>query len=85
LYLSKGIDDIEHGKEWGLMESEKWVKENYHKPSDNYEPDKWNFEGMIEDVKVYFEVGYNLSIIKDFPDWKPGSPFKSVRDRMMQK
>jgi Zn-dependent M28 family amino/carboxypeptidase len=85
LYLSHGIDDVEHGKEWGLKESEKWVKENYHKPSDNYEPDKWNFEGMVEDVRVYFEVGYNLSIIKDFPEWKSGSPFKSVRDKMMQK
>jgi Zn-dependent M28 family amino/carboxypeptidase len=85
LYLSKGIDDVEHGKEWGLAESEKWVKENYHKPTDNYEPDKWNFDGMVEDVRIYFEVGYDLSIIKEFPDWNPGSPFKAVRDKMMQK
>jgi Zn-dependent M28 family amino/carboxypeptidase len=85
LYLSKGIDDVGHGKEWGLTESEKWVKENYHKPGDNYDPAKWNFEGMIEDVKIYFEVGYNLSVIKDFPNWETGSPFKSVRDKMMQK
>jgi len=84
LYLSKGIDDVEHGKEWGLRESENWLRENYHKPTDNYEPDKWNFDGMIEDVKVYFEVGYNLSMTKDFPEWKPGSPFKSVRDNIMQ-
>ena len=62
LYLSKGIDDVEHGKKWGLSESEKWIMANYHKPSDNYEPDKWKFDGMIEDIKVYFEIGYNLSI-----------------------
>ena len=62
LYLSKGIDDVEHGKKWGLGESEKWIMANYHKPSDNYEPDKWKFDGMIEDIKVYFEIGYNLSI-----------------------
>jgi Zn-dependent M28 family amino/carboxypeptidase len=85
LYLSKGIDDIEHGKEWGLAESEKWVKENYHKPTDNYEADKWNFDGMVEDVKIYFEVGYNLSTTKIFPVWNPDSPFKSFRDKMMQK
>jgi Zn-dependent M28 family amino/carboxypeptidase len=85
LYLSKGIDDVEHGKEWALTETENWINENYHKPSDNFEPGKWNFDGMIEDVKVYFEVGYNLSITKDFPDWKPGSPFKAARDKMMQK
>lgn len=85
LYLSKGVDDIEHGKEWALAESEKWVMANYHKPSDNYEPDKWNFDGMMEDLKVYFEVGYDLSITGEFPEWNAGSPFKPVRDRMMQK
>lgn len=85
LYLSKGIDDVEHGEKWALAESEKWVMANYHKPTDNYEPDKWNFNGMIEDIKVYFEVGYNLSIIREFPDWNAGSPFKSIRDQMMNK
>lgn len=85
LYLSKGMDDTEHGKEWALAESEKWVTANYHKPTDNYEPEKWKFDGMIEDIKVYFEVGYDLSITREFPEWNAGSPFKSARDRMMQK
>ncbi|MCJ7821317.1 MAG: M28 family peptidase, partial [Bacteroidales bacterium] len=84
LYLSKGIDDIEHGKEWSLAETEKWIMANYHKPTDNYEPDKWKFDGMIEDIKVYFEVGYNLSITSEFPEWNAGSPFKPVRDKMME-
>jgi Zn-dependent M28 family amino/carboxypeptidase len=85
LYLSKGVDDVEHGKEWAMAQSEKWTMENYHKPSDNYEPDKWNFDGMIEDIKVCFETGYDLSISDEFPDWRPGSPFKQLRDKMMMK
>lgn len=84
LYLSKGIDDVEHGKEWGLAETEKWIMENYHKPSDNYEPDIWKFDGMIDDIRVFFEVGYNLSITEEFPEWRPGSPFKPLRDKMMK-
>ncbi len=84
LYLSKGVDNVEHGKEWGLAQDEKWIMENYHKPSDNYEPDKWNFDGMIDDIKIYFETGYELSILDKFPDWSPGFPFKSLRDEMMK-
>ncbi len=84
LYLSEGIDNIEHGKEWGLAQSEKWIMEKYHKPSDNYEPDNWNFEGMINDIKVYFEIGYDLSISKGFPEWNSMFPFKSLRDSMMK-
>ncbi|MGE5419913.1 MAG: M28 family metallopeptidase, partial [Chloroflexota bacterium] len=83
LYLSKGVDNIEHGKEWALAESEKWISGNYHKPSDNYEPDKWDFKGMTDDIKVIFEVGYDLSMNDDFPEWKAGFPFRPLRDEMM--
>jgi Zn-dependent M28 family amino/carboxypeptidase len=76
LDLTDGVDNIEHGKEWALAQSEKWTLENYHKPSDNYEPDKWDFDGMLEDIKIYFEVGYDLSISMEFPKWNPSSPFK---------
>lgn len=85
LYLSKGFDNIEHGKEWGLAEAERWNMTNYHKPADNYEPGIWRFDGMIEDIRTYFEVGYNLSVTKDFPEWNPGSPFKVIREEMMRK
>ncbi len=85
LDLSEGVDNVEHGKEWGLARQEKWISENYHKPSDNYEPDKWDFDGLVEDVKVYFETGYDLSVTDAFPEWSPGFPFKSLRDKMMKK
>lgn len=85
LYLARGVDNVEHGKEWGLEASRKWLMANYHKPSDNYEPDVWKFDGMLEDVKVYFEVGYNISMAEKFPEWTEGSPFKAARDQMMNK
>jgi Zn-dependent M28 family amino/carboxypeptidase len=84
LDLSEGVDNVEHGKEWGLAAHEKWINENYHKPSDNYEPDKWDFAGLTEDVKVYFETGYDLSMSKEFPEWSADFPFKSLRDKMMR-
>lgn len=84
LYLSKGVDNAEHGKEWGLQVSEKWIQDNYHKPSDNYEPENWDFKGMIDDIRIYFEIGYELSISNEFPEWNAGFPFKSLRDEMMK-
>lgn len=84
LYLSEGIDNIKHGKEWASQVSEKWIQDNYHKPSDNYEPEKWDFQGMIDDIKVYFEIGHELSESSEFPGWNAGFPFKPLRDEMMQ-
>lgn len=83
LYLVSGVDNIEHGKDWGIEMNKKWTKGNYHMPSDNYEPDKWDFSGMPEDINVYFEIGYDLSMSDKFPQWKPQSPFRTIRDKMI--
>ena len=84
LYLSDGSDDVEHGREWAQKVKDKWIMENYHKPSDNYEPEKWNFDGLTDDIRIFFETGYDLSISNDFPNWNPGSPYKALRDSMMR-
>lgn len=84
LYLSKGIDNIEHGREWALAESEKWIQEKYHKPLDNYEPELWDFDGMTDDIKVYFEIGHNLSNSEEFPEWNNRFAFRELREEMMR-
>lgn len=84
IYIAKGVDHIEKGKEWALEQREKWTRENYHKPSDNYEPDVWNFEGMVDDVRLFFRTGYLLAMDDRFPNWHDGTEFKAKRDKMMK-
>jgi Zn-dependent M28 family amino/carboxypeptidase len=84
LDLSGGIDDYEVGKELGRQERDQWTMQHYHKPSDEYDPAKWDFEGMVSDIKVYFQVGYDLSMTDQFPDWVDGNPYKPLRDKMME-
>ncbi len=84
LYPSSGIDDVERGIEWGKAESDRYIAEHYHKPSDNYNPDEWRFDGMIDDIRVFFETGYLLSMTEEFPAWKPGSPYRHLREEMMK-
>lgn len=83
--MSFGVDNIEHGKQWSLDNMGKWISENYHKPSDNYEPNIWKFDGMVEDLTVYFELGYKLSTTDKYPNWRDGVFYKSKRDEMMKK
>ncbi|MDP4222669.1 MAG: M28 family metallopeptidase [Bacteroidota bacterium] len=84
LNLSGGVENIEHGREWALAQKNAWTMQHYHKPSDNYDPDHWDFPGMIADIRIYFEVGYDLSVSTEFPDWNPGIPHKALRDKMME-
>ena len=83
LYTSTGIDHVEHGEEWTLAKKEKYTTENYHKPSDEFDPN-WDLSGAIEDLRLLFRVGYKLSMESTFPNWKEGTEFKAKRDADME-
>ena len=83
LYTSTGIDHVEHGEEWTLAKKEKYTAENYHKPSDEFDPN-WDLSGAIDDLRLLFRVGYKLSMESTFPNWKEGTEFKAKRDADME-
>jgi Zn-dependent M28 family amino/carboxypeptidase len=83
LYTSAGIDHVEHGEEWTRSKRDKYIKENYHKPSDEYNA-SWDISGGIKDLQLLFKVGYRLSMESTFPDWNEGTEFKAKRDADMK-
>ncbi len=83
LSAGSGIQHLEKGEEWGRAQKEKYVRERYHKPSDEYDPN-WDLSGMLDDLHMYFMTGYRLSMEDTFPNWKEGSEFKRKRDNDMQ-
>jgi Zn-dependent M28 family amino/carboxypeptidase len=83
LYTSSGNDQVEHGEDWTLAKKEKYTAENYHKPSDEFDP-SWDLSGAIEDLRLLFRVGYKLSMESTFPNWKEGTEFKAKRDADME-
>ncbi len=83
LYTNTGIDHIEKGKEYGKQLQDEYVARYYHKPSDEYDTTRWNLEGAVEDLKLLFNTGKRLAFENTWPQWKPGSEFKAIRDRYM--
>ena len=79
LFARGNTDSREFGKEWAAEMEKDYIMNRYHRPSDNYEPDKWNFEGIAEDAALAFSVGYRLANTYIYPDWKAGSEFERVR------
>jgi Zn-dependent M28 family amino/carboxypeptidase len=73
------VESREHGKEWAAKMEKDYLDNKYHRPADNYEPDKWDLNGIIEDARLQFYVGYRLVTSDYFPDWKRGSEFRSIR------
>lgn len=81
LYGKGAIDSEAHGKAWGEAQNKKYTSEHYHKPSDEYKDD-FDAEGVKLDTQVLFDIGYTLANEKDFPQWKEGSEFKAIREKM---
>jgi len=79
VYPSGGTDSIANGKEWTLARKERYTAENYHKPSDEFDPN-WDLSGAIDDLHLLFKVGYRLAMESAFPNWKEGTPYKAKRD-----
>ena len=84
LYTETGDNHIGKGLAYGKAEKEEYTKNRYHAPADNFEPAKWDFSGMVEDLRLLFEVGYKISNETTFPKWKEGSEFKAIRDKSMK-
>ena len=81
LYTSNGIDVI--GKEPGFGEKRdaEYTEKHYHRPSDEFDAATWTFEGGIDDLKLFFQVGKRLAFEEKMAQWKEGSEFKAIREK----
>ena len=85
MFARGNTDSREHGKEWAAEQEKDYINNRYHRPADNYEPDKWNLEGVREDAILMFQAGYILSNTTWFPGWRPESEFGRIRERDISK
>lgn len=83
LFARGNNDHIEKGKEYMSKKEKEWLSNHYHKPFDEYE-DWWNLDGVADDAKLLFRVGWKLANQDTFPQWKEGSEFKAKREKDMK-
>ena len=57
-------------------------RSDYHKPSDEVKPD-WDLSGAVEDAHFLLDVGYRVAQGDKYPEWKPGTEFKALRDKSL--
>jgi len=80
-FSGSGVDNVQHGKAYGMKQADEYIKTRYHSPQDNFDPTTWDMEGMVEDVRLLFDMGYQMSLETRFPVWKAGSEFKKIREK----
>ncbi len=72
-HMTKGVEFIEEK----IIEFE---TNAYHRPADEVTPD-WEYGGIYQDVSLFYEMGLQLANSDQWPKWKEGSEFKSIREK----
>ncbi|MFT3678254.1 MAG: M28 family metallopeptidase [Chitinophagaceae bacterium] len=81
LYTESGTQVIGKDENYGKKKGEEYTEKNYHRPSDEYDPNTWVLDGAIEDLKLFFQVGLRAANTTTWPQWKEGSEFKAIREK----
>ncbi|GAC1411748.1 MAG: M28 family metallopeptidase [Novosphingobium sp.] len=82
--LLMGIAGASNLKQGGVAAGQAWIDaytgKCYHQTCDTIGPD-WNFAGAVQDIDLIGTITDELAHSAKWPQWKPGSEFKAVRDK----
>ncbi|MDG5799062.1 M28 family metallopeptidase [Marinilabiliaceae bacterium ANBcel2] len=79
IYAKGGSDYIGKDEEYAQMVSEDY-NARYHDPSDVVH-DLWCYDGIYQDLWLFYYIGKDLANSDSFPNWAPDSEFRAVRDK----
>jgi Zn-dependent M28 family amino/carboxypeptidase len=82
LYFKSGQNYRGRPDGWGKQQEDEWRSTRYHQPSDEMTED-WNFDGMVEDARLAFWVGWAVASASTLPAWNPGDEFEAARLRAL--
>jgi Zn-dependent M28 family amino/carboxypeptidase len=75
-----GGEDLVSG---GRVAGDAWVADYtahcYHEPCDAWSR-SWDLRGAAEDVDLFYRIGRDLGNSRRWPEWRPTSEFKAIRD-----
>jgi Zn-dependent M28 family amino/carboxypeptidase len=77
-----GTEYVGKPPDYGMKVRDDYTTNRYHKPQDDVQPD-WDLSGAIEDLQLFFRVGYRVANADQYPEWKPGTEFRATRDKQL--
>ncbi|QNA87134.1 M28 family peptidase [Sphingomonas sp. So64.6b] len=80
LYGESGEDLVVGGTVAGKAATEDYVVNRYHKPQDEYDA-KWDWNGALSDLNIYYGLGHGLAQSDTWPNWYPAAEFRGIRDK----
>ncbi|HUL15535.1 MAG TPA: M28 family peptidase [Terriglobales bacterium] len=76
--ISEGVKYEGHDLAWGEAQAADYVKNHYHQPSDEFQPD-WDFAGLAKMASFGYELGLKAADQPAEVQWQPGDEFEAAR------
>ncbi len=80
IYAKGYVDAEKYGKEETMKIIDRYWKETYHSPFDEFHPETDDLKGIVEDARLLYHVGTNLANSEVWPKWNADSEFRAVRE-----
>jgi Zn-dependent M28 family amino/carboxypeptidase len=81
MFGSGTYEALDGGVERVKSENQEYLTNRYHRPADEFDEDSWRFGGMLQDGNLMLQLGLELANSEQWPKWKEGSEFKSIREQ----
>lgn len=91
-FVKKGVPGLFMGAGSNLVSTDTLANEKrakalsgrYHSPADQVD-ENWDFNGIINDIRLFFDIGYIMSQEKTFPQFKQKSEFRELGEKRLSK
>ena len=78
--IAGASDLVDGGRAAGQAWVDAYTGNCYHQACDAVD-DSWNLDGAAQDIDLMLDIGRDLATSERWPEWKPGSEFKAIRDK----
>ena len=76
--IKSGLDFVGRPAGWGKEQEELYNEKRYHQPDDEYSAG-FNYDGMVQQIRVALRVALAVGNAANLPDWLPGAEFRRSR------
>lgn len=90
-FVKKGVPGLFMGSGSKLISTDSLANDTrrkglgkYHSPQDEVN-EHWDFNGIIADVRLFFDIGYMMSYETTFPQFKAKSEFRELGEKRLSK
>jgi Zn-dependent M28 family amino/carboxypeptidase len=83
LYPKYGTEVIGKPAGYGQQQQDEYTAQHYHKVTDEVRPE-WDLSGAVQDLRLFYGVGFQVANGEKWPEWKPDTEFKARREAMLR-